>query len=699
MDNSALSWWNVFLLNIVNQLLAKTTTRLLAVLQSPLVMVVAAMAFRFTVAIQWQSYVIIPQNDCWAFGGEMGKVAGSIAAGHGFASPLFGVSGPTAWVAPVYPYLLAGVFKLFGICSDSSALVALVLNVLFSSLTCLTIFYIGKESFGHSVAVLGGWIWAFSYTGIHFSRVVWETTLYTLLLSLVFLATLYLQRSTHVKHWIGFGILWGLVALTSPTALSMLPFVLGFLWYRIRERRAGCTVLLAAASLSLLLSVSPWLTRNYLTFGKFIFIRSTLGLELYVGNAESATGYFSRWLHPATNRPELQKYLEMGEMSYMAEKRRQALLFIVNHPLTFARLTVMRLVLWWTDPWPTEFLSWKEWAKFAYTLLLTSLAFLGLRIAISKRHAETLLFGTALVIFPLPYYVMHVSNRYRHPIEPIMVVLAAFALGWIFTRLPRLFSMVSIGLGKLALSIPVFLVAGVFLIPETASAQSALYRINAGGPSYTDSLGQLWSADQGFNTGNTFSTTSSILGTSDPTLFQTERWDLAANPELEYSLPLVNGFYRVNLLSADIYSGTQGVGLRVFDVVIEGTLVFNDLDIFAEAGGFTALTKTVDVQVADGVLNIQFLHGVENPKINALEVLDISTGPADTTPPVISNIATTGLTSSSATITWDTDEQADSEVEYGLDTNYGQSASDPALTTAHALGLSGLAPIPPTTSA
>jgi hypothetical protein len=84
-----------------------------------------------------------------------------------------------------------------------------------------------------------------------------------------------------------------------------------------------------------------------------------------------------------------------------------------------------------------------------------------------------------------------------------------------------------------------------------------------------------------------------------------------------------NGNYRVNLYFADTYTGTQKVGARVFDVLIEGSLRCDNLDIFAEAGGFTALTKTADVSVTDGVLNIEFRHVVENPKINAIEVLEV----------------------------------------------------------------------------
>jgi sugar lactone lactonase YvrE len=60
--------------------------------------------------------------------------------------------------------------------------------------------------------------------------------------------------------------------------------------------------------------------------------------------------------------------------------------------------------------------------------------------------------------------------------------------------------------------------------------------------------------------------------------------------------------------------------------------------------------------------------------------------------PIITNIAVSGITKSSATITWTTDQLADSLVEYGTTTGYGSSAVDPTLTTSHRIVLLSLTP-------
>src|SRR6266404_8679249 len=70
---------------------------------------------RLAVITIGHTYRITPRRDHFQFGWEMGRLARSIAQGQGFSSPTDLPSGPSAWTAPVYPYILAGVFKVFGV--------------------------------------------------------------------------------------------------------------------------------------------------------------------------------------------------------------------------------------------------------------------------------------------------------------------------------------------------------------------------------------------------------------------------------------------------------------------------------------------------------------------------------------------------------------------------------------------------------
>jgi hypothetical protein len=146
--------------------------------------------------------------------------------------------------------------------------------------------------------------------------------------------------------------------------------------------------------------------------------------------------------------------------------------------------------------------------------------------------------------------------------------------------------------------------------------------VNTGGPQYTDSAQQVWSADFGFTGGTVVTLSNPIFGTSDPALYQRDRWDPPTAPEMSYAFNVPNGTYTVKLHFVEHWSGGQAVGRRIFDVRLENVLVLDNLDIFAEAGGYTLLVKTFQATVSDGQVNINFIHGsADDPIIGAIEIL------------------------------------------------------------------------------
>jgi 4-amino-4-deoxy-L-arabinose transferase-like glycosyltransferase len=409
-------------------------------LNSPLLMLLVAFALRLGTMAYTESFRFPAGWDNWKFGFETGRIARSIASGQGFSSPLVSPTGFTAWVPPIYPYLLAGIFKLFGIYSIGSALVALTLNSLFSALTCVTIVSIGRKTFGPKVAAWAGWGWAFSPYAIFWStNWVWAITLAAFLFSLVFLAALYLEHCNTAKAWLGFGLLWGLVGLTDTVLFSTLPFFLGWLCYRLRQQGMPLHRAISAFTLAFVLMVSPWLLRNYLTFGELVFIKSNFGVELHVANYEGSTGLSAGLpLHPGANEHELAKLRQMGELPYVAEKKGQALRFIAAHPGTFIWLSLKRVLYFWTGT-PQLMQIFRLSGRFVTVryVLFTSvsvLAFCGLFLAFRKCHPAVPLFAIPLIVFPLAYYVTHPTPRYRHPIEPAMVLVAAYVITNTFSR-------------------------------------------------------------------------------------------------------------------------------------------------------------------------------------------------------------------------------------------------------------------------
>jgi 4-amino-4-deoxy-L-arabinose transferase-like glycosyltransferase len=408
---------------------------------SPWAMVAVAMAVRLVVMAFAYRIQLDPAQDHWVFGWETGRVARSIATGQGFSSPYSEPTGPTALIPPVYTYLLAGVFKLFGVYTTASALVILTLNNLFSSFTCLPVFSIARRVFGNRVAVWAGWFWAFFPYSIALSNaVVWETSLTTLLLTLLVLFTLTLEHSKGLGAWIGYGLLWGVSALASPAILSVLPFLGTWVWFRHWKRGSHCTAGAMAASVAFLLVAVPWIWRCSRTYGRFVAFRSNFGLEVLVGNSADTSSPANPNVLPGWNRSELEQLQQWGEPAYMAQKQRQASEFIAHHRLRYAELTLRRILHTWTGLW--EFPPrWKlDESGIPNVLMYTSIsvmAFAGIVMAARHGRGEAIPLALVPMFLPSIYYLTHSDMGFRHPVDPVLAIFAASAAHALFARKQR----------------------------------------------------------------------------------------------------------------------------------------------------------------------------------------------------------------------------------------------------------------------
>ncbi|HEV2117326.1 MAG TPA: glycosyltransferase family 39 protein [Terriglobales bacterium] len=398
--------------------------------RSPAFIVLMAVLLRLLVITVGHTYRITPRREHFQFGWEMGRIARSLATGHGFANPTDLATGPTAWEAPLYPFLLAGVFKFFGVYTHASAWVIMALNSLFSGLTCLVIYRIGERLFGPQPARWAAWTWALFPYAIYWPvRVVWETSLSALLLSLAILLPLRLAENSRRRDWLLLGLLWGAIALTNPTLLSFLPFSLAWLWWRLRGRSAATLANMAMSLALCALLVAPWLVRNHRVFGQFVFIRDNFGLEIHLAN-NAKSGMWTRSEHPGNDPEAMQTFAAMGELPYMKAEQHAAFDFIRAHPGQFLKFFAARIFYFWGgNPQMTLLRSWNLAPARHLAFLISALAaFAGLWLCFRHRVRGTFLLTCALLIYPIPYYIAFPAPRYRHAIEPEMVLLIIYAL-------------------------------------------------------------------------------------------------------------------------------------------------------------------------------------------------------------------------------------------------------------------------------
>src|SRR5579885_185611 len=411
---------------------------------------IVVVAFAFRSACVAYFFITAAQRavrDNLAFGYEAGAVAAAIAQGRGFSSPLRLVqTGPTVWFTPIYPYILAGIFKVFGVYSYTSNIVIRLLDNVFSACTVWPIYAIGTKAFGKRVGSLAAWIWVFFPMSLFFSTVwVWDTALTALMLTLIVAATLSLRGSDRVSRWIGYGVLWALGAMVNPGVVSVLPALALWAVWPLRNNLGKALRVATVSALIFTAGIMPWTVRNYVVFHKFIPFRSNFALEFWLGNNPGVPDSWSPWLHPDDDPAEAAKYARMTEIPYMAEKQQEAIQFIRTHPLDTLNFTLHRFSNNWLgmDQSPSD--VWNHVPLQVKLIVLGNclfplLALLGILFAYREQNETAVPLALVLLFYPLVFYITHASTRYRHPMDSVMLVLAVYGLAYPVTYVVKRWS-------------------------------------------------------------------------------------------------------------------------------------------------------------------------------------------------------------------------------------------------------------------
>jgi 4-amino-4-deoxy-L-arabinose transferase-like glycosyltransferase len=409
-----------------------------AALSLPLIMVVAAgfradFAWRYEQPRPKQALAVIP------FLFESGNIAESLATGRGFGSPFRVETGPTAWMTPIYPFLLSWILRAFGINTFRSWVAAVTLNIVFSTLTCVPIFFAGKRVGGTALGAGAAWLWAIFPNAILLSyQSLWDGSISAFLAACILVATLALADSSSARDWCAYGLLWGVAIMTNAVLGGLFPLLLGWAALRARVREGGWIRNAGLATAVAIACCIPWTVRNYEVFDTFVPLRSTLGLQLYSGNNENAKVVWLGEGHPIYDSAEREKYVEMGEIAYMHEKLVTAVGWMVANPGRDARLVAGRFVGFWAGGsiHPVGDFIQNHSAWFRYVLLFNILAGLGALagIFVLWKGGSPFAFPAAayVMVMPWAYYLTLVFPRYRLPVDPAVLLLAAAAIEWVF---------------------------------------------------------------------------------------------------------------------------------------------------------------------------------------------------------------------------------------------------------------------------
>ena len=374
------------------------------------------------------------------FGGEDVRVARSLAAHGTFADPFATLkTGPTAHVAPVYPFLYSWALRAFGT-GYAALLILWAINLGFLAMQMALLPVL---SYRLHLGVLPGIVAAALGSVSLFVPVdtQWESYFVgTLLLLICLISEGYFHGRRAFTAAVGLGIVWGILVLTNPvTILLLLAWPLCWVLATQPGDRALSAKRFAVIVGTALLTVTPWTVRNYRQFGAFIFVRDNLGLELYTSNNPCAEATLLENIHsdcharthPNPSRAIAMELLSAGEYPFNRSRLHEALVWIGSHRQKFLVLTAQRFRQFWL---PNLDHAWETIGVWMITLF----SLIGVVVMGRKNPVSAWLMTAAWIFFPMIYYVVQSDPRYRYPIYWTSLLPAGYALAEAALRIPFL---------------------------------------------------------------------------------------------------------------------------------------------------------------------------------------------------------------------------------------------------------------------
>ena len=159
-----------------------------------------------------------------------------------------------------------------------------------------------------------------------------------------------------------------------------------------------------------------------------MFVRDNLSLEMYEANNDESEGLWTRGEHPGNDPDAMRRFQQLGEVAFMDEKKVEVQRFIREHPGRFVWFTMKRAVYFWIAPPQAAIVAGYDLmiSRHVNFLVAALFAFAGLWLTIRNRVPGGSLLACFLLIYPFPYYLVNPFPRYKHPIEPVMLMFVVY---------------------------------------------------------------------------------------------------------------------------------------------------------------------------------------------------------------------------------------------------------------------------------
>jgi uncharacterized membrane protein len=349
---------------------------------------------------------------------------------------------PTAFRPPAWPYLLAGVYEATGERWTAGRLTAAVLG----ALAVLLVYLVAAQLFGRRTGLVAGWVAAVFPPLVFLSGSLVAESLFVVLVLAALFATLRARAGPRVLPWAALaGVACGLAALTRTNGLVLIAAVAVGLaassGFKQRGLRARALLAPAVAVLAAALTIAPWTIRNAVVLDAFVPVSTQGGYTMAaVWNEEADSSGPSRG-RPQYGPVEPYKHQPgVDEVKLDRTLRGVARDYAEDHPgyvVELAGLNLLRMFKLASDESFTYYWNLERDMTSPRRVLdslgLALVVALAAAALLTRRGRELIRRAPLWVwLFPallLASSVLLLGNpRYRAPLDPFLVMLAAAAI-------------------------------------------------------------------------------------------------------------------------------------------------------------------------------------------------------------------------------------------------------------------------------
>ena len=376
-------------------------------------------------------YLILKEgNNLTLFSDDLNYVKSAVALVKKSIFVFWEYNEPTVFITPVYPFFLAGIFKIFGY-GFTGFQAARIIQAVLSSITIILVFYTAKLLFNRKVALISSFLVSFYFPNIVTTGYFLTETLFTTLLMLLLYLSIKYSDSLKVSEFIILGIVWVITTLCRPT-IALYPLI--FFPYLFIYRKINITKAIKLGipiAISFVIIISPWWIRNYREYGMFIPLAASSGNPMLQGTYINYEQTPENIVYYKLGK----NALETNKSEVETAKKRMADGFKNNFWRYLKWYTIDKTCLFWgTGFYWREFLGVNRYQViFSHNIIL--LGFIGIFAALAGEFAKYILPVALMAYFNAVHCYYMAIDRYAFPLLPILSIFTGYFIYKMFVDL------------------------------------------------------------------------------------------------------------------------------------------------------------------------------------------------------------------------------------------------------------------------